>query len=204
MRIPRSPARENRIEHLHQGALDDLVLQCSNAERALAPIRLGDVLAPRWQPVIAAPADAPMQINQLRFQVLLIVLPGDTVYLRGGTALEPVIRLPQEIDRHMAQQRREPLRLAASCCLPYTLQPSRGDCPAQRPASRVILPCSPWSPPFAPSTPRPVTRVCSPTSSLQWSSLTSPHRASLASAPRTWPTGRTPRHPCPSSCSTSP
>ena len=45
-------------------------------------------------------------------------------------------------------------------------------------------PCSPWSPPFAPLPPPPVTRLCSAASLLLWRSQTSHARASPATAPR--------------------
>ena len=50
---------------------------------------------------------------------------------------------------------------------------------ACRPGSR-----SPWPLPFAPPTPPPLTRACSPASPLLWQGLTSPARASPASARR--------------------
>jgi len=68
---------------------------------------------------------------------------------------------------------------------------------AFRPGSR-----SPWPLPFAPPTPPPLARVCSPASPLLWQGLTSPARASPASARRLpdadqtasgrWSSGRSP------------
>ena len=49
---------------------------------------------------------------------------------------------------------------------------------------------SPWPQAFAPPTPRLLAQTCSPTSSLLCRSLTSPVRASLASAPRLPNAGR--------------
>ena len=43
---------------------------------------------------------------------------------------------------------------------------------------------SPWPPPFAPPPPQPITQLCSAASQLLWQSLTSPNRASVATAPR--------------------
>ena len=56
--------------------------------------------------------------------------------------------------------------------------------PGSVPGACVAGPCSPWSPPFAPPPPLPVSRLCSPASSLLWRGLTSHARASSATAPR--------------------
>jgi hypothetical protein len=54
-------------------------------------------------------------------------------------------------------------------------------------------PRSPWSPTSAPPAPLPLTRLCSPASSLQWRGLTSQARASSASAPHIPDAGSRPR-----------
>ena len=56
--------------------------------------------------------------------------------------------------------------------------------PGTASGSRVSGPCSPWLLALARSTRLPVARICSPTSQLLREHLTSPIRASLASAPR--------------------
>ena len=47
VREPEEVRLVDRIEHLHHRALDDLVLQRSNAQWALRSVRFGDVLPPR-------------------------------------------------------------------------------------------------------------------------------------------------------------
>src|SRR5450631_3658025 len=58
-------------------------------------------------------------------------------------------------------------------CLPGSVSGACGPCS-----------CSPRPPPFAPPTPHPIRRTCSPASQLLWRGLTSPARASSATAPR--------------------
>src|SRR5262249_36601340 len=52
------------------------------------------------------------------------------------------------------------------------------------PGACFAVPPSRWSLPFAPPTPQPVARPCSPASQLLWQSLTSRVRTSPATAPR--------------------
>src|SRR4051794_32480293 len=51
------------------------------------------------------------------------------------------------------------------------------------PGACFAVPPSPWPLPFAPPTPQPVARPCSPASQLLWQSLTSRVRTSSATAP---------------------
>ena len=65
----------------------------------------------------------------------------------------------------------------------------RGPAPGTRlsgpaPGACFAGPRSPWPPPFAPPAPPLVAQPCSPASSLLWRGLTSPARASPATAPR--------------------
>jgi hypothetical protein len=67
--------------------------------------------------------DLRMQLPKVALQVRLIVLPGQAVHSGCGTALERQERVPQQIDRHVVQQRAELLLLPLPCSLPYTVQP---------------------------------------------------------------------------------
>jgi hypothetical protein len=79
------------IEYFHQRTLGDFIFQRSNTERALPPIRFLDLLAPRWQCSIRAPMNAGMQVHNVGFKVLRIILPRDPVHPRHRIPLEPEI-----------------------------------------------------------------------------------------------------------------
>src|SRR5215207_381858 len=89
--------------------------------------------------------------------------------LASASPIEPRIRLPPWV---------------------YDGEPAvRGPAPGTRfpgpePGACGPVPRSPRPPPFAPPTPQTVARRCSPASQLLWRSLTSPVRASSATAPR--------------------
>ena len=67
--------------------------------------------------------------------------------------------------------------------------------PGPEPGACGPDPRSPRPPPFAPPTPRTVARRCSPASPLLWRGLTSPVRASSATAPRLPDADQTARGP---------
>ena len=48
VRKPKEVFFIDRIEYLHERALDDFVFQCHNSQRALPPVGFRDVLPPRW------------------------------------------------------------------------------------------------------------------------------------------------------------
>jgi hypothetical protein len=86
---------------------------------------------------------------------------------------------------HRVKQGGEPFLLLKLRCFPYTVEPLGHVFPALSPA--LVLPpfrVSLGPLPFAPLTPPPVVRSCSPASPLLWKGLTSPARASSASTPR--------------------
>src|SRR3954464_5320494 len=95
----------------------------------------------------------------------------------------------------------EVTRLSRNCTDWYPLQRAvRGPAPVTRlpgpePGACGPDPRSPRPPPFAPPTPRTVARRCSPASPLLWRGLTSPVRASSATAPRLPDADQTARGP---------
>src|SRR5262244_253060 len=79
-------------------------------------------------------------------------------------------------------------------CLPYA-----APAPVTRSSGSASGTCfagshSPWSPPFAPPTPRRIAPLCSPASQLLWRGPTSRVRASSATAPHLPDAGRQRRH----------
>src|SRR5262249_20886664 len=73
-----------------------------------------------------------------------------------------------------------PRQLYAAVCEPTSLTRLSGT----EPGACVADPHSPWSPPFAPPTPRRIAPLCSSASQLLWRSATSRARTSSATAPR--------------------
>ena len=140
----------DRVQHLDHRALDDLVLQCGDAQRALPSIRLGDVPPPRWQRPVAPPVDALVQVLELVLKPLPVLLPRHPVHSGSRLRLQPEIGLPQQIDVDVVEQRREPFLLALFGGSPYTLQPGGHARPARGPARvglrRVPLGPCPWLP----------------------------------------------------------
>src|SRR6516165_10204392 len=73
-----------------------------------------------------------------------------------------------------------PRQIYAAVCEPASLTRLSGT----EPGACVADPHSPWSPPFAPPTPRRIAPLCSSASQLLWRSATSRARTSSATAPR--------------------
>ena len=140
----------DRVQHLDHRALDDLVLQCGDAQRALPSIRLGDVPPPRWQRPVAPPVDALVQVLEFVLKPLPVLLPRHPVHSGSRLRLQPEIGLPQQINVDMVEQRGEPLFLVQFRGPPYTLQSVGHACPARCPArvglGRVPLGPCPWLP----------------------------------------------------------
>jgi hypothetical protein len=128
--------------------------------------------------------DAPMQIREVGFQVLLVALPRPPIHAGGRFPLKPGKGIRQQVDRDVVQQGGEPFLLVLLCCFSYTFKPRGHAFPAQSPArarlARVSLGPLPWLEP----TPPLVAQVCSSASLLLRRGLTSPTRASSASTPR--------------------
>src|SRR5712691_12618328 len=79
---PRNVRLVDGVQHLDDGALDDLVLQRGNPERPQPPVRLRDVHPPRRLRPVSAPVDTGMQTPKVRFEILPVVLPRHLVHPR--------------------------------------------------------------------------------------------------------------------------
>jgi hypothetical protein len=92
--------------------------------------------------------DAPVQIGEVGFQVLLIVLPRLAIHAGGRFPFEPEKGLLEQIGRDVVQQCGEPFLLVLLCCFSYTFKPLGHAYPAPRPArallARVSLGPLPW------------------------------------------------------------
>src|SRR4051794_12018365 len=70
----------NRLQHLAQGVLDDLVLERGDPQRSCFAIVLGDVNTPDRLMTIALRLQSPEQIPEVVRQVLPVVLLGDPIH----------------------------------------------------------------------------------------------------------------------------
>jgi len=86
------------VEHLHDGTLDDLVLQRRDPQRTQPAIRLGDIRPSRRPCAIAAALNLPVQIREVVLQIDPIVLPRHLINPGRGLRVDRPIGLPQPIN----------------------------------------------------------------------------------------------------------
>ena len=98
VREPEEVFLVDRVQHRYHCPLDNLVLERSDSERALAAIRFRYVPSSRWQCPIRSPLDSCMQIHEPELEVCLIVLPRQSVYAGRGVPLQLEEREPEKID----------------------------------------------------------------------------------------------------------
>jgi hypothetical protein len=103
------------VEHLDDGALDDLVLQRGDAERPQPPVPLGDVRPPDRLRPIAPALDSLVQVPEVALQVLPVVTPRHAVDSRRGRRTQRPIGRPEAIDIDVVQERGE-LRVHVLLC----------------------------------------------------------------------------------------
>jgi len=66
----------DRIQHFHQRALDNLVLQRRYAQRTLSAIRLRDINPSRWLRPVSTPVDTAVQVYEFVLEALAVCRPG--------------------------------------------------------------------------------------------------------------------------------
>src|ERR1022692_455446 len=64
--------------------------------------------------------DSPVQVTDSRLQTLSILPPRYSVHSRRSLLLQTVITIPEQIDRHMVEQGREPHLPLFLCYFPHT------------------------------------------------------------------------------------
>src|SRR4029077_5773151 len=69
----------DRVEHLDDGPLDNLVFQRGDTERALPPVRLRDIHSPRRFPPVTPCMQPLVQVAKVSLQSLPIGPPCNTV-----------------------------------------------------------------------------------------------------------------------------
>src|SRR5256885_15035921 len=110
------------IQHSSGRPLDDLVLKGCDRERALPPVRLGNVYAPCRQCPVSSSMDTSMQVLKIALEVLLVVPPRQPVHAGSGILFKFVERLVEQVDADVVEERGEPLLLPFLCDFPYALQ----------------------------------------------------------------------------------
>ena len=127
------------VEHLDDGALDDLILQHGDSERPLPPVRLLDVRPPYRLGSVRSPLKSLRESPKVLFQLFAVVLPRLAVDPCRRLSLEREVGLPQPLDgAHVVQERGESQLLVFPCCSSYPLERAGHTFPALRPA-RVAL-----------------------------------------------------------------
>ena len=168
----RGISRRSRQDRGHR-PLDYFVFQGGDRKRALPTVRLGDLHPPGWHCPIRSPMKPREQALQITLEYCLVVRPCQPIHTGRGVVLEFEERLLKQVETEAVEERSEllPPRMRSSAF------------PGPVPGACFAVPPSPWPLPFAPPTPQPVARPCSPASQLLWQSLTSRARTSSATAP---------------------
>src|SRR5208337_665013 len=120
----------DRVQHLDKRALDNLVFQCGDAERALPPVELRDIPTPRRLRSIGSSVDSAVQILKASLEVMAVILPCHAIDARSRLALERQVGFPELI---AVQERGEPFLLLQPCALPYAFQAVGRAVPARCP-----------------------------------------------------------------------
>ena len=91
----------DRVQHLDQRPLEDLVLQRGDPERPLPPVRLGDEHPARRLRPVRAPLDPGVQIPKVRFEIPPVVRPRHPVDARRRPRADRPVRQLQPLDGHV-------------------------------------------------------------------------------------------------------
>jgi hypothetical protein len=131
------------VQHLHDGTLQDLVLQRRDTERPQAPVSLRDIRPPSRPSSVAPTMDPFVQIPKVLFEVLPVGPPRHAVHPRSSASAQSLIRRPQAIDVHVVQERGEPcllvLQRSSAHAIQRTYRVSPGTVSGTRFAGRVSL-----------------------------------------------------------------
>ena len=123
----------DRIQHLHNGALDDLVFQHGHSQRTLPTVFWYEHSTHRSCSVRAS-LEPQRQILKVGLQALSVALPRLAILTRRGISLDCKIGRAQSLDViHMVQKRGEPLFLILLRYLTYPLERAVHTVPALSP-----------------------------------------------------------------------
>src|SRR6516164_3217464 len=93
----------NLVEDRHHSLLDDLVLQCRDAQGALPPVGLRYVDSSRRSGPIRSTMHSTVQIGKSIFQSGFILLPSHTIDSGRRLTLECVEAIAEESDAQMVE-----------------------------------------------------------------------------------------------------
>src|SRR5262249_49994318 len=110
----------NLVEDRHHSLLNDLVLQCCDAQRALPPIGLRDIDSSCRSCPIPSTVHPIVKIGEPTLHAGFILLPRHSIYSGRGLPLQSVKAVPEQIQSHMVEQSGEPFLLPYRCCLSHT------------------------------------------------------------------------------------
>jgi hypothetical protein len=103
VREPEEVLLVDRVEQFGKRALDDLIFQRGNAERAPSSVRFGDVHPPCRLRPIGATMNAGVQIGEISLEISPVVIPCYAVHPGCRILFQPGIGVLQQLDRHMMQ-----------------------------------------------------------------------------------------------------
>src|ERR1700761_2354524 len=110
------------IEDRHHSLLDDLVLQCCDAQRTLPSVSLRYIDSPRRLCPVRSTVNPAVKIDKPILQSGLIPLPSHTIDSRRSLTLESVEAVAQKIDVEMVEQSGELFLSSSFCCFAHTVQ----------------------------------------------------------------------------------
>src|SRR5437867_4327516 len=129
----------DRVEHLDDGTLDDLILQRGNAERSHPPVRLRDVRSTHRLRPVRSPLQPAGEVLEVAVEILSVVPPRLAIDTGSRLPLEGEVGCPQPLDGvHVVKERGEPLLPILPRSLTYSLERAERTVPALRP-ERVTL-----------------------------------------------------------------
>ena len=97
----------DRRQDCNHRRLDDLIFQCSDAERPLSAICLWNISPARWQRSIRSRLDARVEVREVLLKAFPVFGPGHLVDPRRGGLLQTKEACPQNIDGEVMQERRQ-------------------------------------------------------------------------------------------------
>jgi len=112
----------DRVEHLDDRALQDLVLQRGDPKWPLSAIWFRDVNTTRRLCSVRPTLDACVQVGEASLDPLPVLGPRHAVDSGRCLAREREVCGAETIERDVMQERREPLLLILPCCFAHTVE----------------------------------------------------------------------------------
>ena len=124
---PIAEPEELRLEYRHKDGLshrrlDDLVLQCSDAQRSCSPVRLRYLHPPGRKRPVPSAMNPVMQVEQSLFQPVAVFMPRHPVHACRSVLLQREVGHAERVRRDVVQKSSELLLRFPRGCLPYPLR----------------------------------------------------------------------------------